>query len=155
MDFDSDDWCNPNAPSGGPVPCQPTDNCPNLANADQLNGDGDEFGDACDGCPTVVQHWNVPPGDSDCDGFSDSREAFLGTNPNQMCPTGVGDDVWPPDFNQNKLVNVGDYVSFNPHLFTRPGDPGYNVRWDLNQNDLINLSDYLTLNQFIFKRCDQ
>jgi hypothetical protein len=155
VDFDGDDWCNPNAPSGGPVPCQGTDNCPNVANSDQENGDGDEFGDACDGCPTVVQHWNVPAGDSDCDGFSDSREAFLGTNPNQMCPTGVGDDVWPPDFNQNKLVNIGDYVSFNPHLFTRPGDAGYNVRWDLNQNDLINLSDYLTLNQFIFKRCDR
>ncbi len=31
--------------------CEDVDNCPGLYNADQLNSDGDEYGDACDECP--------------------------------------------------------------------------------------------------------
>jgi len=44
------------------------DNCPNLANADQLNTDGDQEGDACDL-------------DDDNDGFTDEEELADGTNP--------------------------------------------------------------------------
>jgi hypothetical protein len=154
VDTDTDNWCNPGAPSFGPGPCTPTDNCPNVFNPGQTNSDGDEFGDSCDGCPTVVQHWPVPSNDSDCDGFSNSREMYIGTNPNVMCPPTTNDDVWPPDYNKNQLVNGADYLSFNTHFFSRTGDANYSTRWDLSQNGLINGQDWLMLNPFFGKRCN-
>ena len=45
-----------------------TDNCPAVANADQLDTDADTQGDACDT-------------DDDGDGLTDAEEAALGTNP--------------------------------------------------------------------------
>ncbi len=46
----------------------PGDNCPDIANTDQLNTDGDSQGNACDA-------------DDDNDGLSDTLEGTLGTNP--------------------------------------------------------------------------
>jgi hypothetical protein len=45
------------------------DNCPDLANPDQGNEDGDMFGDACDPCPPIA---NNMPSDSDNDGVADA-----------------------------------------------------------------------------------
>lgn len=44
------------------------DNCPSVANADQLDTDGDDLGNACDP-------------DDDNDGLTDAQEAIAGTNP--------------------------------------------------------------------------
>ena len=62
----------------------PEDNCPLVANFDQLNSDDDEFGDACDPCPDdplntcsecedteLICDDNV---DDDCDGFTDTDD---------------------------------------------------------------------------------
>ena len=44
--------------------------------------------------------------DQDRDGFQDHVEGNIGTNPNQAC----GENAWPPDFNNNKKVEVDDII---------------------------------------------
>lgn len=44
--------------------CDEDDNCPEIANADQTNTDGDTFGDVCDICP--FDQYNDADGDSVC-----------------------------------------------------------------------------------------
>jgi hypothetical protein len=150
----------------------PCDNCPSVSNADQANQDGDEYGDACEqpNCVTVINHWVVPAGDSDCDGYPDTvpgapvtfraGESFIGTVATLKCMAtpGVNDeplpDAWPPDFNDNQLVNVGDILAFN-QVFgsSQAGGPPYTQRMDLNASGIINVSDVLQLNLFMFTRC--
>jgi hypothetical protein len=62
-------------------------------------------------------------------------------------------DAWPPDFNDNQLVNLADWLSFNSRLGASPPNPAYDVRWDLNVSGLINLSDLLQLSPFMGKKC--
>ncbi len=51
VDQDADGICSPGAPSGGPIGCTGSDNCPNNANTNQLDADNDGRGNACDLCP--------------------------------------------------------------------------------------------------------
>lgn len=153
------------------------DNCRNVANISQANQDGDEYGDACEqpNCVDVVNHWAVPPGDSDCDGYADTTvfaprasEQTIGTLADQKCMANPGSnneplpDAWPPDFNDNQLVNVGDVLTFNFSIGQVVTNPPVNfggtlvpvARWDLNGSGLVNVGDILQLNFFMFTRCD-
>jgi hypothetical protein len=155
-----------------------SDNCPSVANSGQENQDGDEYGDACEAanCVNVVNHWTVASsGDADCDGYADTTtfaprapESTIGTGAGTKCSATaeVGDetlpDAWPPDFNDNQLVNGADVLHYN-FSFGQPttnppvvigGTPIPLTRFDLNGSGLVNGADVLQLNPFFGKRCD-
>jgi lysophospholipase L1-like esterase len=123
-------------------------------------------------CNVRAHTWTT--GDTDCDGYPDTTvftprapESVIGTDETQLCPTttGVNDeplpDAWPPDFNDNQIVNVGDITAFNTPFGQPTTNPPINfagtltpiARWDLNGSGLVNVSDVLQLNPFMFKRC--
>jgi hypothetical protein len=79
-------------------------------------------------------------------------------------PTGFDEplpDASPPDFNDNRLVNGADILSYN-NVFSQPttnppvtygGSSVPVARWDLNASGLVNGADVLQLNPFFGKKC--
>ena len=116
------------------------DNCPNWANPSQTLP---SYG------PTV----GTGP-DSDCDGFTDTREVYLGTDPTQHCAANTvtnnedPPDHWPLDMNDNRLANTIDVGVFvftlnesNPNHPGPSSNPAFNPRHDFNGNGTINTLD--------------
>lgn len=67
-DLDNDGWCE----GEGQVT---HDNCIDVANPDQVDGDDDTFGDACDNCPVDA---NPEQLDADGDGIGDVCDPIMG-----------------------------------------------------------------------------
>lgn len=83
------------------------DNCPQLANPDQVDNDRDRRGDACDDCPT-----SPPTRDRDADGIDDACDpCVLGPNVDDD-GDGVMDscDLCPVTFGVEQLDADGDIV---------------------------------------------
>jgi len=116
------------------------DNCPSNANANQANSDGDQWGDVCDNCPTYSTPWMVPPGDTDCDAFTDGDEGTIGTDAADPCPDNAADDAWPADFDMSKVVNISDVFFLLPPTFGTAVPPT-SARRDLVPDNVINISD--------------
>lgn len=87
--------------------------------------------------------------DADVDGFSDSVEKYVGTDPKLNC----GNNAWPPDINNDKLVNQADLDLVKPHWQSKIGDKNYNKRVDLNADKRINSLDYSPILRFFDSAC--
>ena len=99
-----------------------------------------------------VQSPTIPPGDSDQDGFSDEVEKWIRTDTADNCADNVKDAAWPPDFNNDKVVNMTDVDLLKPYFGQRvKGDSS--KRFDLNADKKINLSDVFQLRNFFDASC--
>ena len=148
------------------------DNCPDTTNPGQENDvhpatpegdhcedpDGDGHMDVFDGCPDTATAWLTPIGDGDCDGFSSADEGTITTDPADPCANTSDSndeepDAWPPDFNDDRLINLIDLNKMLPPPLgawgSSPGNPDPNgdgtddwsPRRDLVIDGVINLPD--------------
>jgi len=131
------------------------DNCPTVPNPGQQNTDGDQWGDACDYCPTTVTPWYVPLGDADCDGFTSAIETYLGTDPLDACRDNPSHAAWPLDVNNDgKITVVGDVLNFRGRIGAAPGAPNWWQRLDFNSDGKLTVvGDVLLYRGMIGESC--
>ena len=97
-------------------------------------------------------------GDSDCDGFTDAREIYLGTDPFSACSqTFTANDetvdALPYDLTDDRRITIADLVTFSPVFGERISENPAVKRWDLNQNGLIELRDLLIYSPVFGNTC--
>ena len=144
VDNDGDgliDEADPACDSDGDGVSDIADNCPSTANPGQTDSDGEGLGDVCDPCPADT--------DCDADGHNDYDETLIGTDPADAC----GAACWPPDFNDDQLINLIDLNKLLPPPLgswgASPGNPDPNgdgtddwsPRRDIVPDGVINLPD--------------
>jgi subtilisin family serine protease len=109
--------------------------------------DGDGWLDGADGCPTTRTIWKTPIGDSDCDGFTNANEQFVGTNTSNDCAatSTLNDepppDMWPVDLNDSRSVTTVDVGFYVGKFGSQAPGPPYDVRLDLNMDGQITTVD--------------
>jgi hypothetical protein len=118
------------------------DNCVCTPNADQTNTDGDSEGDACDL-------------DDDDDGWSDSIENYLVTDPLDACPDNPSDDAWPLDINMDAFVTVvGDALAYSGNIGKDVATYPQVQRLDLNADGHITVvGDVLKFSGKVGSKC--
>ena len=91
--------------------------------------------------------------------FSDTLEAWNGTDSLDGCPENSNDDAWPPDFNNDGRVQGLDILFLRLSIASTYGgtwwerDRTYNRRYDLNMDGVINGLDVLFIRPYLGLLC--
>ncbi|HEY5625550.1 MAG TPA: dockerin type I domain-containing protein, partial [Dehalococcoidia bacterium] len=108
--------------------------------------------------PTATPSPSPVPGcprtDSDCDGWTNTDEAFLGTDMYRGCSaTAASRDEspqpWPPDLNDDQVVNVWDVLAFKIYFI----GAAYDQRSDLTMDGQISITDVMSLRSVYAQTC--
>ncbi len=95
----------------------------------------------------------VVSADTDLDGFTDSQENTIGTDPQVACGvTAQGKGAWPPDANNDKTINSTDLFLISQHYGPKTS-PNYVARYDVNADGTINSLDYQIIASRFGKKC--
>jgi hypothetical protein len=133
------------------------DNCPTIDNEGQENADGDTWGDACDECPATPTAWEVPPGDGDCDYWTDAAETAMGTDPANDCGFVAGgmvpSETWPADLNPTNAIDILDILAFKPVFGKDDTDIDWDPRFDIQINGVIDILDVLKTKPVFNQSC--
>jgi hypothetical protein len=78
--------------------------------------------------------------------YQNWKEMYMQTDPYARCSITDKHQAWPPDFDNNRTINILDIVQLTPPRFgsTPPGPP-YGKRYDLDANGVINILDIVQL----------
>jgi hypothetical protein len=107
------------------------------------NGDpiGDNDGDGYFDGSVSNTLITVDQPDSDGDGFSDTLEIYLGTDPLDACPDDPSDPAWPPDIDNDGAISITyDVFAFNGRIGATPGSPAWWQRLDLDGDGVISIT---------------
>jgi hypothetical protein len=121
--------------------------------------DDDADGTVNDGCPQAG-YANPTDIEDDNDGFVDTAENWIGTDSLDNCPDDYQDPAWPPDFSNNRTVNVLDVGRFRNVLGsnmggTGPKDHNFDRRYDIRTDGKINVLDVGKMRPHINHTCTQ
>lgn len=97
--------------------------------------------------------WEPGTADSDYDGFTNQNELYIDTDPFDDCADAYGDDAWPPDFNDDTLVDVTDAMMFLAHFPSGLPSPGFDPRYDMQPNGAIDVIDALIFLAYFPSTC--
>lgn len=105
--------------------------------------------------------------DTDSDGFADTFETYMGTDPTKSCaatpvpPTTTGSandetiDNWPLDFNDDRLASLTDVTTYSSRFGKAVDVPPATKRWDLTGDGLVSLPDVTKFSAPFGHRCGQ
>jgi hypothetical protein len=122
------------ADSDGDGVADPFDNCPALANPEQLDGDSDAVGDACDRS-------------RDGDSVSDDSDNCAGvSNPAQLDTDRDGfGNACDADYSNDLLVGAPDFLALGRAFGATLGNPRYDPDLDANGDGVIGAPEFLLL----------